>query len=271
MRIFLTAILLVATNMLYGQVTIQNVDFTQKGDKIQIKYDIKGQEKTYLDVYYSLNDGSTWHGPVNHVSGDVKDVRPETGKQITWHVLKERDWLITENLKIKIKEQPKEGTFTDSRDRQTYKWVRIGNQVWMAENLNYDAGSGCWCYDDNSSNCNQYGRLYNWETAKRVCPDGWHLPSKSEFETLLNRYGGEGEQAYTALIRGGSSGFSALFGGSRSSDGTFSYLGNYGYFWSSSENNSRSAWTLGVSSYGKRAYVSYGYKSWGFSVRCLQD
>ena len=163
------------------------------------------------------------------------------------------------------------GTFKDTRDGKTYKTVKIGNQVWMAENLNYKTSSGSWCYDDNSSNCNQYGRLYNWETAKRVCPDGWHLPSKSEFETLLNRYGGEGEQAYTALIRGGSSGFSALFGGGRYYGGRFSYLGYHGYFWSSSEGNSRNAWRLRVSSYLKEARMYYGSKSWGFYVRCLQD
>src|SRR6056297_2464310 len=180
MRIFLTAILLVATNMFYGQVTIQNVDFTQKGDKIQIKYDIQGQGEAIIDVYYSMNDGATWHGPVNHLSGDVKGVRPGTGKQITWHVLKERDWLITENLKIKIKEQPNEGTFTDFRDGQTYKWVRIGEQVWMAENLNYKTEKGSSCF-----NCGKYGRLYNWYTARNVCPDGWHLPTINEFETFI--------------------------------------------------------------------------------------
>jgi uncharacterized protein (TIGR02145 family) len=257
--------------MINGQVTIKNVDFTQKGDKIYISYDIKGQGKANLDAYYSINDGATWHGPVKHISGDVKGVRSGTGKQITWNVLEDRDWLIAENLKIKLKAELKEGTFTDSRDGKTYKWVRIGDQVWMAENLNYDAGSGCWCYDDNSRNCDQYGRLYNWETAKGACPDGWHLPSKSEFETLLSRYGGEGEQAYTALISGGSSGFSALLGGFRYGIGKFSSLGRFGIFWSSSEGFSVRAWRLSMRSFSKSASVGRYDKSWGFSVRCLQD
>lgn len=271
MKIFLTAILLVTTSMLYGQVTIQNVDFKQKGDKIYISYDIQGQRNVVLDVYYSLNDGSTWHGLVNHISGDVKNVRPGAGKQITWNVLKVRDWLIAENLKIKIKGKLTEGSFTDPRDEQIYDWVRIGNQVWMAENLNYDAGSGSWCYDDNSRNCDQYGRLYNWETAQRVCPDGWHLPSKSEFETLLDNVGNDEKQRYLALKKGGNSGFSALFGGSRNSAGGFYFLGSYGGFWSSSESTSGRAWGLDVSGDLKEASMSYYSESWGFSVRCLQD
>ncbi len=270
MRIFLTAILLAATSMLNGQVTIQNVDFIQKDDKIQITYDIQGQGKAFLDVYYSVNDGTTWKGPVKHVSGDLMNVRPGTGKQITWNVLKERDWLIAENLKIKIKGKITGGSLTDPRDGQTYEWVRIGNQVWMAENLNYDAGNGCWCYDDNSRNCNQYGRLYNWETAKRVCPDGWHLPSKREFETLLNQYGGEGEQAYTALKSGGSSGFSALFGG-YFYDGSFGHLGDSGGFCSSWETLGGNAWHLSINNLSKKATISIIGKSWGRSVRCLQD
>jgi len=258
--------------MFYGQVTIQNVDFTQKGDKIHISYDIDGQGKAFLDVYYSLKDGAKWIGPVNHISGDVNNVQPGTGKQITWSVLKERDWLIAEKLKIKIKAQPNEGTFTDSRDGQTYKWVRIGNQVWMAENLNYDSGSGSWCYDNNSRNCDQYGRLYNWETAKKVCPDGWHLPSKSEFETLLDNVGNYEKQRYLALKKGGNSGFSALFGGHSYDGDSFKSLGLGVGFWSSSK-ILLTGWHL-VIDVGRRnevASMTRDRKSWGFSVRCLQD
>jgi len=165
----------------------------------------------------------------------------------------------------------KYGSFTDTRDGKTYKTVKIGTQVWMAENLNYNIGSGSWCYDDNSSNCNKYGRLYDWETAKKACPAGWHLPSKSEFETLLNNYGGEGSNAYNALIPSGSSGFSALFGGWRYYYGDFDGIGGRGYFWSSSPNDSIDAWGLGVSSDIKDAYVYIYSRSVGFSVRCLQD
>lgn len=163
------------------------------------------------------------------------------------------------------------GTFTDSRDNKTYNTVKIGNQTWMAENLNYNTSSGSWCYNNSNDNCNKYGRLYDWETAKTVCPTGWKLPSKTDFETLLNNVGGSGSNAYKALMPSGSSGFSALFGGWRYSTGLFINIGSSGYFWSSSPNDSDSAWSLNVLSYFKNANVYYNNRSVGFSVRCIKD
>jgi uncharacterized protein (TIGR02145 family) len=83
---------------------------------------------------------------------------------------------------IKDKEE-----FTDVRDVKTYKhkYVKIGKQTWMAENLKYEAPNTK-CYDDDPDNCEIFGRMYDWETAKTICPNGWHLPNDGEFDALAN-------------------------------------------------------------------------------------
>jgi uncharacterized protein (TIGR02145 family) len=85
----------------------------------------------------------------------------------------------------------KYGKFTDPRDGKIYKTVKIGNQVWMAENLAYKTQKGSWAYNNDENNAKIYGYLYEWEAANNACPPGWHLPTKAEWETLISNLGSE--------------------------------------------------------------------------------
>jgi len=189
------------------------------------------------------------------------------------------------------------GIFTDRRDGHIYKWVGIGSQVWMAENLNFDTGSGSWVNDDNSANADIYGRLYDWETACDVCPDGWHLPTDDEWKTLemylgmsqadANSEGWRGTDEGGKLKETGTihwncpnirstneSGFSALPGGNRCShDGIYFYVGRSANFWSSTEIHGYEPrfWCRILYNISTRIDRGLLYKGEGLSVRCVRD
>jgi uncharacterized protein (TIGR02145 family) len=173
-------------------------------------------------------------------------------------------------------------TFTDPRDGQVYPFKLIGTQVWMTKNLNY-AASGSWCYDDNSSNCNIYGRLYNWNAALTAAPPGWHLPSDAEWATLINFLGtdsaaGAAMKSITGWLppnagASNTSGFTALPGGIREEDPVnYSSIGLAGGWWTSTENITPIyAWGILLSSYIADVSSYFDYKTQGLSVRCIKD
>lgn len=173
-------------------------------------------------------------------------------------------------------------SFVDTRDGKGYKTVKIGNQVWMAENLAYKPPTGkYWAYDNDTKNAATYGYLYDWETAMKVCPSGWHLPSDAEWTTLTNYLGGLDVAGKKMKSRTGwenngngtdESGFSGLPGGYRQFQWPFLSIGSDGYWWSSTETNSTNAWLRNLYYYSRSAYNRYeDNKTNGVSVRCLRD
>jgi len=169
--------------------------------------------------------------------------------------------------------------FTDPRDDQVYRTVKIGNQIWMAENFNYNAPGSKFYYND-PKNAEKYGRLYDWETAMKVAPSGWHLPSDAEWQMLVDFAGGS-EVAGTKLkAKNGWNengngtddySFSTLPGGDGNSYGNFSFVGYSGVWWSSSESNASNAWCRNVCCGSSGVYKGNYSKSDLFSVRCLKN
>jgi len=166
----------------------------------------------------------------------------------------------------------------DKRDGKTYRTVKIGNQTWMAENLNNDGGGKC--YDNDPSNCAKYGRLYTWDEAKAVCPAGWHLPSDAEWTALENAVGwnqtaGKKLKSKTAWADNGNGtdehGFSALPGGSGNSSGNFDNVGYSGRWWSATEYSASYAWNRRMIYLKEYVYRYSNFKTGLFSVRCLAD
>jgi len=205
-------------------------------------------------------------------------------------------------------ERPHEGKnkkqFCDERDGKKYVYVKIDTQIWMAENLNYNA-SGSLCYGDNTGedsegNCAIYGRLYNWATAmgfqsscnsnscasqinathKGVCPSGWHLPSDAEWDKLMTAVGGSSTagtklKATSGWNSGGNGqdtyGFAALPGGDVLLNGSFYYVGNGASWWTATEKYASNA-----SNY----FMGYDFvsvpsdssdKLRRYSIRCVLD
>lgn len=198
------------------------------------------------------------------------------------------------------------GTVLDDRDGQTYKTVKIGDQWWMAENLNFvTENSGCGGGSGTTEgNCETYGRLYSWAAAmgkseeqcgyghecdlasagsatfiRGVCPDGWHVPTQSEWSDLFAAVGGKSNagkvlKSQTDWYNGGNGsdayGFAARPAGSYG-DGRFSGEGNHADFWSSTENGSYGAYDMYLTYARVSAHLYTNDKDYGYSVRCVKD
>ncbi len=195
-------------------------------------------------------------------------------------------------------------TVTDI-DGNVYTTVTIGTQVWMAENLKTtryrngdpistnlsdtdwkNATTGAYSiYDNKPENDKTYGKLYNWYAvadSRNLCPAGWHVPSDAEWTTLENFLGGDGIEGgkmkavsnlWQSPNKGATneSGFSGLPGGSRSWDGNYTNVGNYGYWWLSTDNSSSNAWGRGLDYDNGYSGLHASDERRGFSVRCLRD
>jgi uncharacterized protein (TIGR02145 family) len=179
------------------------------------------------------------------------------------------------------------------------KGVQIGNQVWMIENLNVDhyrngdpipevkngkewsmLKTGAWCYyNNNPADSKKSGKLYNWyavNDSRGLAPEGWRMPTKEEFDILINLVGKDGNALKIREQRSNAgsntSGFSAFLSGYRSDSGNFCFLGCSTYFWSSTEHDTDYACYMCLDCDGGNVGLSGSInKNYGYSVRCVKD
>jgi len=195
------------------------------------------------------------------------------------------------NCSRELVETEPDGVFTDARDGQEYPFVEIGSQTWMMKNLAYDSGEGSWAYDGKDKFISDYGRLYNFYTAVKVCPEGWHLPSDSDWKIMEMYLGMDPHSAdsvdwrhsgdvaipikntsgwYSGGNGNNDSRFTALPGGFRTPGGNFFYMGDISNYWTSSYTSETHAWGRAMIYYESGVYRWKYDKQEAFSVRCLK-
>ena len=169
------------------------------------------------------------------------------------------------------------GEYLDERDSLVYRTVQIGEQVWMAQNLNYYTVNS-YCYADEDINCLLYGRLYDWQSARSVCPEGWHLPDTLDFGILrdyaIKNNGGIG--VGTSLMFGKSDkfGFSSLaHGGYKPGKDGICGDNDADFFWTTIETADKNNYAEVRGFRSKKDYMIYSSlkKTWYLSVRCIKD
>jgi len=191
-------------------------------------------------------------------------------------------------------------------DGNVYSVVKIGKQLWLRENLNvshysngdsipyykyekviYHFTSGKYCdYENKPENSAIYGKLYNWYATvdrRNLCPSGWHVPSDKEWLTLTTYLGGDsvaGGKLKDSTVgvwqspnvgATNEAGFSALLGGVYYKIGTFSSIGNYGYWWSTTKHSPEYALGFCMNYFSKNVSCSNHNMENYFSVRCIKN
>lgn len=170
--------------------------------------------------------------------------------------------------------------FTDPRDGNVYKTNTIDGATWMAENLKYKSpGGGAFCFEKDSNNINHYGVLYEWKSAMKACPAGWHLPSGREFHILANHF--DQDKAWEKTAAGPFS-FGIQLAGMQDYEGTFTEMDESAYYWTSTEYDKYNAEyfcylmindapVIDISRKDDVEEIHGTEKSNKYSIRCIKD
>lgn len=169
--------------------------------------------------------------------------------------------------------------FTDKRDDNVYRTITIEGETWMAENLKYKAANGSISFDNDINNIPVYGMLYDWETAVKSCPAGWHLPDAKEFQSLVDYF----DQNETwGKVASDPNSFCIQLGGMQDYEGVFSEMDESGYYWTSTEYDKSNAEYFSYLIIDDKAIIDLSRKeditdihgtekSNKYSVRCIKN
>ena len=169
-------------------------------------------------------------------------------------------------------------TFTDTRDGQEYDIMDVTikleagitiTRTWFAENMNYKSENS-FCYKGEPAYCDVFGRLYTWDDALSVCPEGWHLSTQKEWAEVYNSHGGR-LKAAPALLKGGASGLNLVLGGFGDPGDSYTDVGINGNYWDAEGGSSRSAGLITVYEKVEEIFhvqIGNGHRN---SVRCVKN
>jgi len=265
-------------------------------------YILTGDTIHFIDS--SLNLPTSWHWVF---PGAAKDTSVEHSPWVVYDsagvfsvkLIVRNEWgtdtlLKTDFIHVTLGPQPFLcGTnLTDVRDGKIYSTIKIGQQCWMAQNLNTgqfvnstntavshsnvsnNTNIEKYCFDNLETNCTANGGLYDWnemmgyttaEGIQGICPDGWHIPTDAEWTTLLHFISNDG------LVLQQATGFNSLFAGARSGEGYFFGTATDAYFWTSTYSAGNMAYSRNVHA-GSAAVLKASYKyTYGYSVRCINN
>ena len=229
------------------------------------------------DITYDIYFGDNPSPPrikSNYISTVINPGILKSGTYYYWKIVAKDDiGNVTESPLVSFST-----LLVDERDGQEYDIIKIYESIWMTENLNFQSDNGSWCHSDNSNNCENFGKLYNWTAAMKACPQGWHLPSDGDWKLLemsmlmldSDNWGARGNNQGNMIRAGGTSGMNVLMAGTRNVEGKYSILGTDAGFWTST-GSATSAFYRYIFYQQPVIYRNTVPGEYGLSVRCVKN
>lgn len=253
------------------------------------------QKGMKYDLYFGLSaNPSLFKSDLDTM--EVKPVILELNKKYYWKIVEKKDGkeirtskiFTFSTLPISLNASLEYKPYVDSRDYKIYWTITVNEREWFVQNLDYDLQNNSWYYDNSETN-KVYGKLYSGQSLTTnlndICPKGWHIPTQQEWTDLLNSYGGlkvagsalkETTDLYwrnSNIDRNNSSGITILPAGSRDSKPSFSNLGKYTSYWTStpSPKIQNGFFTIDFGFMRDNIIISVGDPNWSYSIRCVKD